>query len=230
MLEKAQRRFLDILASIYIYNEHRGYSSIDRVLEAVYVRHPGEKDFIAAVEKHRADERKHYLMFRRYFEGRGYMPYAVDKSCGHIDRLVSATFGCGVDDLDPRAVIASDDLFFKLCRIIMLTEMRGMHQLDAPFFVRMIASDPALVKIYAVIRRDEPSHWQPYMTWLKAHGGTMPTFSERAADFMTHRTLVYAKVPALFMNPRLPRRTSWQDETDGEASLAPMEPAAVPAE
>ena len=30
-------RFLDVLASIYIYNEHRGYTSLDRVLEAVLV-------------------------------------------------------------------------------------------------------------------------------------------------------------------------------------------------
>ena len=30
-----RRRYLDLLGSIYIYNEHRGYTSIDRVLEAV---------------------------------------------------------------------------------------------------------------------------------------------------------------------------------------------------
>ena len=29
------RRYLDLLASIYIYNEHRGYTALDRVLEAV---------------------------------------------------------------------------------------------------------------------------------------------------------------------------------------------------
>ena len=31
-------RFLEVLASIYIYNEHRGYTSLDRVLEAVRIR------------------------------------------------------------------------------------------------------------------------------------------------------------------------------------------------
>ena len=29
------RRYLDLLGSIYIYNEHRGYTAIDRVLDAV---------------------------------------------------------------------------------------------------------------------------------------------------------------------------------------------------
>ena len=30
-----QRRYLDLLGSIYIYNEHRGYTAIARVLDAV---------------------------------------------------------------------------------------------------------------------------------------------------------------------------------------------------
>ena len=66
-----RRRYLDLLGSIYIYNEHRGYTAIDRVLEAVKTRWPDDSALIAQVEKHRADERKHYLMFRRWFERRG---------------------------------------------------------------------------------------------------------------------------------------------------------------
>ena len=27
-------RYLDLIGSIYIYNEHRGYTSIDRILDA----------------------------------------------------------------------------------------------------------------------------------------------------------------------------------------------------
>jgi len=65
-----QRRYLDLLGSIYIYNEHRGYTALDRVLEAVRARSPDDRAFIAAIEQHRADERKHYLMFRRWFEKR----------------------------------------------------------------------------------------------------------------------------------------------------------------
>jgi hypothetical protein len=219
MLERAQRRFLDILASIYIYNEHRGYSSIDRVLEAVRARHPGEGAFIAAVEKHRRDERKHYLMFRRYFQRLGRMPFAVDKSCGHIDRLIFLTFGCEIDSLDTDAAIADDAMFLKLCRIIMITEIRGMHQLDVLLNNPVVRTDPDLVRIYQVIRKDEPSHWIPYRDWLSTHGGSSARLSERAADWLVHKSLVLWKAPSLFLNPALGRRTHWHDERDPPGAL-----------
>jgi hypothetical protein len=60
-----RQRYLDLLGSIYIYNEHRGYTAIDRVLAAIRAQWPHDSALIAAVQKHRADERKHYLMFRR---------------------------------------------------------------------------------------------------------------------------------------------------------------------
>jgi hypothetical protein len=69
-------------------------------------------------------------MFKRWFEHRGEMPYAVDRACGQIDRMIRLTFGCHIDDMDTQKVIASDDLFAKLCRVIMLTEIRGMRQVD----------------------------------------------------------------------------------------------------
>ena len=72
------------LGSIYIYNEHRGYTAIDGVLEAISARWPEDHALIGNVEKHRSDERKHYLMFRRWFERRGTMPLAVGRTCGHI--------------------------------------------------------------------------------------------------------------------------------------------------
>lgn len=219
MLETLKRRFLDLLASIYIYNEHRGYSSIDRVLEAVCARHPGEKNFIAAVEKHRRDERKHYLMFRRYFEQLGRMPFLVDTSCGHIDRLIRMTFGCGIDELDTRAVIADDQLFFKLCRIIMITEIRGMNQLDVLLEDRLVSSDPALRRIFAVIRKDEPSHWTPYRDWLAGRNGGKPRLNERVADWLVHRSLIFWKAPTLLFNRNLPRRTDWHDQSDAPGPL-----------
>src|SRR3954449_504984 len=78
------RRYIDLLGSIYIYNEHRGYTAIDRVLDAVRARWPDDNVLIARIQKHRADERKHYLMFRRWFERQGIMPIAVERTCGHI--------------------------------------------------------------------------------------------------------------------------------------------------
>jgi hypothetical protein len=211
MLEAPRRRYLDILASVYIYNEHRGYTSIDRVLAAVRSRHPEAGAFIAAVDKHRRDERQHYLMFRRYFEDMGRMPYRVDKTCGHIDRLIRLTFGCDIDELDTDEVIDRPERFNKLCRIIMLTEMRGMRQVEILLRSALMTSDKRLVKIFRVIERDEPSHWAPYQAWLEEHGGGRPTRAERAADALVHRTLLTVKLPALYLNPRLPRRTDWQD-------------------
>jgi hypothetical protein len=218
MLAALRRRYLDVLASIYIYNEHRGYSSLDRVLEAVRAKYPDDHDFIAKVEKHRADERKHYVMFRRYFEHLGRMPYAVDRTCGHIDRLIRLTFGCHIEELDTRAVIADDALFNKLCRIIMLTEIRGMRQIDVLLNSPAVTGDKTLAKIFKVIERDEPSHWVPYRYWLKRHDGGMPTFRERLADWWVHRSLIFAKLPSLYFNPRLKRRTRWADEAPPAAA------------
>jgi hypothetical protein len=217
--ERAHRRYLDILASVYIYNEHRGYTSIDRVLEGVRGRHPEAHGFIAAIEKHRRDERQHYLMFRRYFEDLGRMPFLVDNTCGHIDRLIRLTFGCGIDDLDTAEIIASADLFNRLCRIILLTEQRGMRQVDILLRSPIMTADRRLVKIFKVIERDEPSHWLPYEAWLAENGGGRPTRRERMADALVHRTLLMVKLPALYLNPRLPRRSDWADADEPAGAL-----------
>ncbi len=219
MISGLQRRFLDLLASIYIYNEHRGYSSIDRVLAAAKARHPDQTWFLEAVEKHRRDERKHYLMFRHYFEKLGRMPFAVDRSCGHIDRLITLTFGCGIDDLDTDVVTGDDALFKKLCRIVMITEIRGMNQLDVLLEDTLVTSDDRLKKIFDVIRKDEPSHWMPYQEWLSRNDGGHPHWNEKAADWTVHKSLVLWKVPSLFLNPGLKRRTDWHDTSDPEGSL-----------
>lgn len=211
VLAKAHRRYLDILASVYIYNEHRGYTSIDRVLEAVRHKHADAKQFIADIEKHRRDERQHYMMFRRYFESLGAMPYEVDNTCGHIDRLIRLTFGCGIDDLDTERVANEPELFDRLCRVITLTEMRGMRQVETLLNSRLMTSERALVKIFKVIERDEPSHWAPYLGWIKDHGGRMPSWTERMADAWVHRSLILFKLPLLYLNPRLRRRSTWAD-------------------
>ncbi len=218
MFAAFRRRYLDILASVYIYNEHRGYSSIDRVLDAVRVKYPGQTSFIARIEKHRRDERQHYLMFRRYFEHLGYKPYRVDNTCGHIDRLIWLTFGCGIDELDAEEIINRPELFERLCRVIMLTEMRGMRQVEILLRSRAIRSERALTKIFKVIERDEPSHWLPYAEWLRGRGGEMPSRRERLADAFVHRSLILVKLPLLYFNPRLRRRTDWHDEEERPAT------------
>lgn len=212
MLKAFRARFLDVLASIYLYNEHRGYTSLDRVLEAVRARCPEDAAFIAAVERHRADERAHYVMFRRWFERQGRMPLAVDRTCGHIDHFIGHVFGCGIEDLDTDEIVADPQLFEKLCRVIMLTEQRGMTQVGVLLKNRHVRSDPVMHRIFRVVERDEPDHWIPYRDWLTAHGRVTARASERFYDWWIHKSLMLAKLPSLFLRRGAPRMQCWPDE------------------
>lgn len=214
MLRAFRRRYLDLLGSIYIYNEHRGYTSIDRVLEAVRAREPDNRDLIASIEKHRADERKHYVMFKRWFELQGKMPLKVDRTCGHIDRFVEIVFRKTIDELDTNRIIAEDAEFEKLCRVISLTEQRGYKQVDVLLKHPLVRHDKTLIKIFQIIEKDEPSHWAPYEGWLKANGKRDPKWWERAIDTFIHSELLFLKLPVLFVNPWLGRRTDWADAQD----------------
>ncbi len=206
-----RERYLDVVASIYIYNEHRGYTALDRVLEAVRVRCPDEADFIAAVTSHRADERKHYLMFRRWFERQGRMPLGVDRTYGHIDHFIRRMFGCAIDDLDTTRVIADGAAFERLCRVIMLTEQRGLAQVEVLLRNRFILSDPAMKRIFTVIHRDEPSHFLPYQHWLEREGRSLGLWRERVADWSIHKLLLLVKLPALFFDAGASRLAEWPD-------------------
>jgi hypothetical protein len=214
MIDWYRRRYLDVLGSIYIYNEHRGYTALDRVLEAVRTHAPHDAEFIAAIEKHRADERKHYVMFQRWFERRGVMPYAVDRAFGHIDRFVGIMFGKRIDELDTDEMFEREELFERLCRVISLTEQRGYRQVEILLRHPIVRDDKILTKIFEIIEHDEPSHWAPYETWLKAHGKRSPKWWERAIDTFIHSELMVLKVPVLFLMPGLRRRNSWPDAAD----------------
>ena len=211
MFSWVRRRYLDLLGSIYIYNEHRGYTAIERVLVAVRARAPDDHELIAAIEQHRADERKHYLMFRRWFELRGIMPFAVDRTCGHIDRFVEIMFRSTIDALDTNEVIARDDLFERLCRVIALTERRGHRQVGTLLRHPIVRTDPVLIKIFGIIEKDEPRHWAPYEGWLAAHGRREPKWWERGIDGFIHSELLFLKLPILFVSPALRRRIDWAD-------------------
>ena len=230
LAERYQRRYLDLLGSIYIYNEHRGYTAIDRVLSAVRTRWPADAELIARIEKHRADERKHYLMFRRWFERRGVMPLAVDRTCGHIDRFVAIMFRSTIDDLDPQLVIGRSDLFERLCRVISLTERRGHRQVEILLRHPIVCSDPQLMKIFRIIEQDEPSHWAPYERWLQDHGKRLPAWWERAIDGLIHSELLLVKLPILFLTPSLARRGAWADEDEPVPLAEPLRAVASAAQ
>jgi len=206
-------RWLDVVTAIYIYNEHRGYTAIDKVLYAVRRHFPDDHQLIAEIEQHRADEHKHYLMFKRWFEKRGIMPLFVDRTCGHIDRFVELVFRKRIDELDLDKFI-EDGNFAELCRVISLTEQRGYRQVEILLRHPAVIEDRSLARIFNVIKQDEPSHWAPYDGWLKRYGGRAPKWWERAIDGFIHSELLFLKLPALFLHPALKRRARWPDADD----------------
>ena len=193
-------RYREVVASIYIYNEHRGYTALDRVVEAARAYCPQDAAFIADIATHRADERKHYLMFKRWFELQDRMPLAVDSGFGHIDRFIRIAFGCAIDQLDVGEVVADPALFEKLCRVIVLTEQRGLAQVEALLRNRLIRADAAMLRIFEVIHRDEPGHFLPYRHWLEQERRPVELWRERLADAAIHKVLLLAKLPALFFD------------------------------
>ena len=220
MLAWYRRRWLDLVVSIYIYNEHRGYTALDRVLHAVRSRWPGDSAFIAAIEQHRADEYKHYMMFKRWWQKRRQMPLFVDRTCGHIDRFVEIMFRSRIDELDAAGLIRNDRNFEKLCRVISLTERRGYRQIEILLRHPAILDDHSLTRIFRIIKKDEPRHWAPYEGWLKGRGMREPAWWERAIDQFIHSELLLLKLPVLFLTPGLRRRSAWADEAEAGAGAA----------
>lgn len=213
MRHKLNQRYLELLCSVYLYNEHRGYRGLDRVLDGVRRMVPPGDPFIARIEKHRADERKHYVMFKRWFERRGVMPFDVGHA-GHIDGIIQMFFGREIDDLEPTPFVSDEARFAQLCRAIALTERRGMSQVRQFLSEPVVQADAHLMKIFKVVERDEPSHWEPYEEWLEERGLPQSRLRERGGDTAAHVVLVAVKFPLMLANPRLPRRTDWPD--DGE--------------
>lgn len=195
------RRYHRVLASVYLYNEYRGYRELERLLAAIKAKFPDEEQFIADVTKHTEDERKHYLMFRHYFESRKEYPLQIERSNGYIDRFVQLIFRKNLDDLDPEIVLANDSEFFKLCRLVMITEFRGMKQVDSLLKSPLIKASDELVRIFKIIERDEPTHCFPYQRWLQTKGSHEPGLRERITDWWIHYSLIVIKFPLVYLNP-----------------------------
>jgi hypothetical protein len=140
------------------------------------------------------------------------MPYAIDSTCGHIDRFVGIMFRSKIDDLDSPSVVATDQLFGRLCRVIALTEKRGYRQVEILLRNSHVRSDARLIKIFRIIERDEPSHWEPYESWLDDHGERRDRWWERNVDRFIHSELLFLKLPILFLNPFLKKQELFADE------------------
>jgi len=224
MRERLNERYLDLLCSVYLYNEHRGYRGLDRVLDGVRPTLPAGDAFVAKIEKHRADERKHYVMFKRWFVRRGRMPYDVGHA-GHIDGIIQMFFGREIDDLEPTPFVSDEARFAQLCRAIALTERRGLRQVQQFLSEPVVQADAHLMKIFEIVERDEPSHWEPYEAWLESRGLPRSRLRERAGDTAAHVALVAGKFPLMFFNPRLRRRTCWPDDGEVVRPRSALEPA-----
>ena len=204
-MTKFIERIYDVIMSIYLYNEFTGYTELDRLLDAIKIKYPEEREFIQAVQKHADDERKHYLMFRSYFKKLDRMPFMITSTYGYIDLFINHIFGKPIEALISEDVIKNEQQFFQLCRLIMMTEFRGMKQVNTLLNNQIIKRNQAIVKIFRVIERDEPSHCFPYQLWLEKWGSHLPHFKERITDLWIHYSITLIKAPLLFFNFRLKR-------------------------
>jgi len=175
---------------------------------------PEDGDFIAAIAQHRADEEKHYRMFRRWFELQGRKPLALGRGYGHIDHFVGIVFGVPIDQLDTASVVRERAAFEQLCRVIARTEQRGLEQVKVLLASPAVAADRVMRRIFTVVHRDEPRHFEPYLDWLARNRLPASQWRERVADWCIHKLLMLWKLPVLFLNPWAPRLTEWPDAAD----------------
>jgi hypothetical protein len=138
----------------------------------------------------------------------------MDRLVGHIDRFIFRTFGCEIDDLDTDEVASDPAAFEQLCRVIMLTEQRGYRQVEVLLENGWVLSDPIMSRIFRIVHKDEPGHFLPYQHWLERQGRATARFSERLSDFWIHRALLFGRIPAIFLDPGLPRLERWPHEGD----------------
>jgi hypothetical protein len=206
LLKKVADRFRELVLSVYLYNEWRGYRQLeDDLIPNLEGRPEFAGEFLAGVRKHAADERKHYRMFQGWFAERGRMPYAVGPSVAYFDTLASWLVG---RSKQPDQMLAPER-FARLCRAVVTTERRGIQQLDAMLRWRTVREDARLKRVLEVIRVDEPSHYGPYEKWLEANGHRGPRLREKLVDFCVHYGIAVLVLPALFFNPRLKRLTAY---------------------
>ena len=206
---KIKQRIIDVILSIYLFNEQRGFRYLDQLADIFATKYPQQKEMLQSIRKHAADERKHYLLFCDYFCHRGCMPYATNAWCGYCDQIVKLNFGVFLDELSPLALIQNDNDFFRLCRLIMITEKRGMKQVDVVLHHWLFCHDPALKNIFTIIQKDEPSHCFPYQAWLKHHRQSEESWREFFSDIYINYSLMLWKLPWLVINPWLKTLTEF---------------------
>ena len=115
-----------------------------------------------------------------------------------------------------------EELFERLCRVISLTEQRGFKQVEILLNNHFVREDRTLTRIFEIVHKDEPSHWQPYDAWLAKHARREPRWWERAVDTFVHSELLFLKLPILFLNPWMRRSVEWADQHENNPVPAPV--------
>ena len=113
-------------------------------------------------------------------------------------------FKSRINDLDDAAMVATDERFAKLCRVIALTERRGFWQVEVLLRHPAIRADRQLMKIYGIIKEDEPRHWAPYDAWLKRRRRREPKWWERSIDSFIHSGAAGAQAADPVPHPAAP--------------------------
>lgn len=199
------RRLRELIVSIYLYNEWRGYTQLEDELLPRLAEDPRfDRELVEGVRSHAADEKKHHKMFLGWFAERRTSPFVVGPSVGYFDTLVRRLFA----GADSGAMVATPESFARLCRAIVTTERRGIRQLDGLLKKGFVREDARLTRVFETIRKDEPSHFAPYERWLELNGHRGPRLRERLADLLVHYTIAVLVVPLLFFNPKLKRVTT----------------------
>ncbi|MBI3294538.1 MAG: hypothetical protein HYZ71_07375 [Deltaproteobacteria bacterium] len=205
-----KERFLDLILSLYSYNEYQGYRQLEGLIDELTCRTLVPDWFLEGMRKHANDEKKHYQMFKHYFANEGRMPFDVSRSIGQYDLLVRLVMGVWPPSLGER-IFNEADVLPQLARLIIATEIRGLKEVRKILGWRWIQEHQRLKNIFTVIEADEPSHYLPYEAWLKATGARLPGSRERFWDHALHLFLSVCVIPVHFFNPFLKRRTQFQD-------------------
>lgn len=193
-------RLEELILSVYLYNEWRGYTQLEEVLIPYLEGNSIDFDpiFIKGVRKHALDEKKHYQMFKNYFITRKRKPFSLGKSVGFFDLLILCIMG-------PDRNLDYKNNFARLCQIITITEHRGIQQIRTMLNWRWVRNNGQLRKIFQVIQKDEPSHFGPYEQWLAKKGYRKDHVSVKLADCIMHYFIAIIVIPAHFFNFRLKR-------------------------
>jgi hypothetical protein len=195
------QRFKDLVVSIYLFNEWRGFTQLEqKLIPALESDSQTSAHFLNCVKKHAADERRHFEMFRAYFISIGRPPFAVGKAVGFFDALaecVAGKYGV-ISQAEPKH-------FAKLCQVIVLTERRGIAQLESLLKWKIVSRDHRLRRIFETIQMDEPSHFGPYEEWLDNHGFPRASYLAKAWDILIHYSIAGIIIPFHFFNFRLKR-------------------------